>query len=160
ALTLTALLCVAQPETDKPSAEEQKALDALKALGIKSNRFAEKLPPHTYPPGTMLGYQPDPKAAPRKPWTAEELEPFAKLPRTRDIYFEDAPVGDAFLDLVAKMPDIRSLNIQGSRITDKGLKKLVGLKKLALLMVDRTDVTDEGIAALAGIPSLGLIQMK
>lgn len=76
------------------------------------------------------------------------------LPRFRQLWLVDSPLGDDGLRPIAGATGLTWLTLRGTRVADAGLDHLAGLKALSTLDLSGTHVTDAGLAKLAGLPKL------
>lgn len=65
-----------------------------------------------------------------------------QTPRMRQLFLDDASVGNDGVAHIADMPELTMLGLTRTRVTDAGLKQLSRLRKLEYLGAGETSITD------------------
>src|SRR6201995_2170857 len=115
-----------------PSADEQKAIDAIKRLGGKVEFDGDT------PIAVDLA---DSQA------THKDLHWLKNFPKLKSLEMWGAGITDAGLDHLRGLTNLQTLVLENTDITDKGLEKLVEVPSIKSLNLRRcSNLTDEGLA--------------
>jgi len=125
------------------TAEQQQAVEALKALGgnvmpIAQNDDRLDVTLHLTDQDV----------------TDEHLALVAQLPKVAWLNLAGTNITDAGLQHLAEMTMLEKLHLEKTAITDSGLEQLTKLKSLVYLNLYSTKVTDAGLQHLHGLKSL------